>query len=311
MMNPGEPLLLCRSTFGAAIRFSEFIEESGVAPRHVLSSILCAMPLPIYTDFGPLPDGRPRRRWDGVRAEFMWHPLMWLPRRVSGRYTISDPATGVASLEDDDLWAIRVAFEMTASGLYDPETGTWLDVLATVGLDTTNDVDLARVEEWLDGADDEVLDSIDLSEYLDVEPPSWALESALALRGDLTRASWALIADDLLDTAEETRAQVGRASDTEIRIGVRALSRMAESLLTDVPAIDDDGLPIGTPGESHHDYFARVHGEIDVQGHQPDLFTVSGHLDDLRDRFAAIREAYWPSLDALSNLGPSPEPVRA
>lgn len=299
LLEANEPLLLCRSTIQTAMRFRAFSEETGLPSEAILSSTLCAMPLPIYTNFGVGESGRPRKRWAGTRAEAMWHPLMWLPPRVAGRYTITDPATGGSRLEDDDLWAIRIAFELTASNLYDPETGMWVDILATVGMNVDDELDLARVQDWLDGYPDEVLDDIDLSSYLDVEPTWWALEAALAMRDDLEAASWALIADDLLSMADETVNPSNSLTHRDVLLALRSLAGLGESLLGNVPDTTEDGTPTGADGESHLAFFARLHDLVDLDGASPEQFVAVDFLSQARERLYEVREAFWPHLEAL------------
>lgn len=299
LLEAGEPLLLCRSTIQTAVRFRSFVEETGLPSEAVLSSTLCATPLPIYTDFGQDEHGRPRRRWAGTRAEAMWHPLMWLPPRVAGRYTITDPSTGSSRLEDDDLWAIRTAFEVTASGLYDPETGTWVDILATVGINLDDELDMARVQDWLDGYPDEVLDDVDLSDYLDVTPNSWALEAALAMRNDLEAASWALISDDLLGMADETINPANNLTHGDTLMALRSLSGLSESLLANVPAVTEDGAPTGADQEAHLAFFTRLHDVVNIEERSPEKFVVVDYLSQARERLYDIREAFWPYLEAL------------
>jgi hypothetical protein len=305
LLEAGEPLLLARSTIETAVRWRTFAEEFGVPTEAVLSSTLCSMPLPLY-NFGTDELGRPRRRWAGTRPEAMWHPLMWLPPRVAGRYTLSDSATGSQTLEDDDLWAIRIAFEMTASGLYDPETGTWVDILSTVGLDVEDELDLARIEDWLLGESDEILDSIDLSLYLDIEPREWALESALAIRPDLKAASWALIADDLLETADDSTDPANRLGHADLLVTLRTLTGLAESFLADVPEFSDAGEATGyVNGERHAEYFERIHDLVDLASQSPEQYIVADYIAQVRERLFQIREAFWPYLEALSGLDES------
>lgn len=311
LVTPGTPLLLCRDTIETAVRFRSFVEEAGIPEHLVLTSTLCAVPLPVYTNFGTFPDGRPRRRWEGTRAEFMWHPLMWLPPRVAYRYNIDDPATGASRIEDDDLYAIRLAFELTASGLYDPTTGTWLDILATVGIDIDDDLDLARVQDWLDGYPDEILDAIDLTDHMDIEDRDWALESALALRDNLEHASWALIADDLLNLGDNTMGHADALSHESQLMALRSLAGLGVSLLAAVPEHTDDGVATSPDGQPHRDYFEGLLDQVDPAAGVPDALTCLDLLDRTRDRLHTIREAYWPDLEGLGELDDEPSPTPA
>lgn len=311
LLSDGEPLLLARSAIEAATRFTTFAEVSGLPQVSVLSTPLCATPLPLFTDFGTHPDGSPRRRWAGTRPEFMWHPLMWLPQRVAGRYSLSDSATGTQRLEDDDLWAIRVALEVTASGLYEPATGTWFDVLDSVGIDIETPDGLDRVRRWLDGSPDETLDGIDLSGYLDIDPPSWALESALALRPDLERASWALIADDLLDLADQILSPTDTGSGTgqgvqagQRRTAAQSLAGLAESLLSQVPGAtgggDDTARPV--PSGVADGYFAELYATLRGDTEAFDDAALTRLVEGARDKLHSIRETYWSHVESLGEL---------
>lgn len=281
MTHAGEPLLLCRSTIEAAVRFDAWLDASGMPAAAVLASPLCAVPLPIYTNFAG------RRRWEGTRAEIMWHPLMWLPPRLAGRYDLRDSTSGTIDVEGDDVYAIRVAFELTASGLYDPETGTWVDILATVGLDIDNDVDLARVQEWLDGAPDELLDDIDLSHYLTIDPPTWAVEAALGMREDLERASWALTADELLGACEDALDPAQEMDATELRATTKALAGIADALLRRADRAET-GL------------FDDVATRVDPATHTPDPGELTELVSEMCDLLLDIREANWMHLELLS-----------
>lgn len=301
LLEAGEPLLLCRSGIQTAMRLRAFTQASGLPSESVLSSSLCAMPLPIYADFGIDEHGRTRRRWAGTRPEMMWHPLMWLPDRLAGRYTIADSATGTSQVEDDELWAIRVAFELTTSGLYDPETGGWIDVLATVGIDVDDDLDLARVQDWLSGYPDEMLDRIDLGPYLELTPASWALEAALAMRHDLEAASWALIADDLIDLADATMRTERPLGHTDTLMALRSLAGLSSALLSSVPARTETGASTGADSESHAAFFDRLHDLVSVERAEPAQMDADDYIAQCRERLYAIRDAFWPHLEALDD----------
>lgn len=290
LMTPGEPLLLARSAIDTAVRFQAFADESGIPEASVLTTPVCAMPLPVYTDS----EGR---RWPGTRPEYMWHPLMWLPRRVAHRYTLRDTGTGTERLESDDLWAIRLAFELTASGLYDRESGTWFDVLSLAGIDIELPESVERVRHWLNGAPDELLDAIDLSEYLDIEPSEWALEAALEVGDDMERASWAVIADDLLDLAAEFSKGHVLEHDKRV-VATRSLAGLGTSLLSPVPIETEQGDPTALDGVTHRDFFSSLYDSADQM--RPD--ELARKVDDAQARLYAIREAYWPHVDRLADL---------
>jgi len=68
---------------------------------------LIAYPVPVYPAEWSKRDGVQRKRWAGVTPEWMWHPMMWLPE-------ILQPREG----ENEDTYAIRLALELTESGVY-------------------------------------------------------------------------------------------------------------------------------------------------------------------------------------------------
>lgn len=200
---PGEPLVVSSSPIECMERFAAMSEFTGLGPEMLLSTPLITTPLPRY----PAEWGEGHRRWPGTRPEAMWHPLMWLPRRVAHRYTLvsNSPETGDGGqrrLEGDDAWALRVCLELAAAGLYDEETGEWLDVLSGAGLDVDDDADLARVQEWLDGADDPVLDGIDLAPLLLRDPADWAVAEAAAWMPTMRVMVWGTHADALVEKGD-------------------------------------------------------------------------------------------------------------
>lgn len=75
-----------------------------------------------------------------------------------------------------------------------------MDVLSVVGLDIDNPADLSRVQEWLDGTDDPLIDGINLSVYIDKPgDPDWAVAAAADMVPDLrvlamTRQSESILA---------------------------------------------------------------------------------------------------------------------
>jgi len=233
LTSPGEPLEIAPDPVEAAIRFGAFTEATGIPAPWVLTSYLATIPLPIYP--AQWPEGR--KRWDGVRADMMWHPLMWLPERVANRYPIADD-DGQSVVEDDDTWAVRLCWELAASGMYDQESGTWVDVLATVGLSVDNPADLDRIEEWLDGAEDPVLDSLDTTEhYENRDDPDWAIHVAMDRLEGLRLVSWALAADSLFDALNDLSdmAEDPELDDAKATWTAKLLADLADSVFGSIP----------------------------------------------------------------------------
>lgn len=240
---PGEPLLLTSDPIEYIRRFDDFVDESHLDPEQVLALPLIAIPLPVATNGE---DGA-LQRWTKANPAFMWHPLMWLPQHLAIRYryrTIDAAAGGTSEdyeVEPDSMWAIRVSLELVASGLYNPDDGSWLDVLAYYGIDIDDPIDFARVEQWLRGADDETLDTIDLTEIIvNQSNPEWAVQTASDLAAVLVPAEWSIIAQGLVGAIHDQVAAAG--DDTErARATLVLLGQVAAQALHDVPADPETG----------------------------------------------------------------------
>ncbi|MFJ1511751.1 hypothetical protein [Cellulosimicrobium funkei] len=275
---PGAGLLLPASAIETVARLHRWQAFAGLADGELLLSPLSASPLPLPWT---VPAGR--RRWATVRPEAMWHPLLWLPERLSTPRVLRDPVTGETWGETYDEWALRVVLELTEASpvtldgqewvllhdpahdrfvrpvgpedhdlvpLFDARTGTWLDVLSTVGLDVDDPADVARVEAWLAGGADAALDAVDLDRHLraDGRDPAWSLDRVhrpLAGPGesrtyveDLRDASSALVARELGERA--ARLGRGRAAARELGRQVGTLARIASTLLSPRELVAED-----------------------------------------------------------------------
>ena len=164
-------------------RSDTFVRLTGLDGVNMINTPLLTIPIPRYYSQGYGEGGG--RRWAGLNPAAMWHPLMWLPKNITERYAhaanLIDPTLSdddeTEVIESDDLWATRMAMELTVNGFYDAATGLWRDILDMHGLDRYQPETLQRVERWLDGQPDEVLDSIDLSRYFEHDDDSlsdWA-----------------------------------------------------------------------------------------------------------------------------------------
>lgn len=222
-MAAGQSLLVPDSALGTVARATQFLDFSGLPPQDVLTTPLMGMPIPMATR---IPGGR--RRWWGTRVEAMWHPLMWLPRRLAARGITRD-GRGRPVKESFHDWSARVALELEGSAVmvvggkrvvrtyeqrkplrladaddmhlqpvYDPATGTWLDILATVGIDIDSRAGKAQVAAWLDGYSHPALDNLDLDRFLVARGrnPHWAanylgsrLRGSSATRSQVMRAA--------------------------------------------------------------------------------------------------------------------------
>ncbi|MFC8797331.1 hypothetical protein ACFT2C_06335 [Promicromonospora sp. NPDC057138] len=284
LLERGESLLLPMSALDVALRNTDFIRATGLVPDCVLCTPHVAVALPRYHA-----DGRLAAR-DPIAPAELWHPLFWLPAEVAGRYVL-EQEDGTQAIEPDEVWAVRVALQMSVSGLYDVESGTWCDVLADRGLDVTDDAVLARIRRWQTGEHDDVLDGIELADAFQVpgEDPSWAIQSAVALMDDMAPAATALLADHLitaLDASTDLSAQ-----------DVRTVLLLGDALL----APDS---PLG------HQYWSQQMQGLDRT--DPDTNTVAQNVaGKVRDDLYRVRDALWPHLDALEAVGREPGPPSA
>lgn len=155
----------------------------------------------------------PRRRWhEDMPIELLGHPLAWLgPRRL---VCFGDPETGEP--ETPDELALRIAVEMTERCLYDPDTGTWVDLLRLNGINIDLPEERAQVEAWMAGAASHpILDRLDLPplpaghpcEEAERSGVDWAYVVARNLYGmqemGALAADWRYLADSCLVWADD------------------------------------------------------------------------------------------------------------
>lgn len=290
LTEPGDTLLLSKSSFEALRRFSDWQELTGMAPEGFTADTLCSVPIPIYPEVAP-----GERRFAGVKPSAMWHPLFWLPARVSGEYQLKTGPNGELEPESTGLRSVRIALEMTASGLYNPETGTWADILSTVDIDADNPIDQARIAEWQAGGVDDALDSIDLEEFLTIqEQPNWAIENGLLLLDTFTRAQWAILADSLIALIDEAASpESGAPADlTEVRDATAMAAFLASVHLDAVPTDDED--------PAH--FWERL--EEDARnGHYGDLASfMAGPVENAHGWLYLTRDTYWGAIDECQSL---------
>ncbi|MFC4225509.1 hypothetical protein [Lysinibacter cavernae] len=226
----GEHLFFTRDITEYGDRIVEFSEATGVDPEQLITSPVITIPLLRYLkdDNGDL------KRWTGANPAYLWHPIFWLPPRLALRFLFQDEA-GDELLETDAEWSIRVALELTTAGLYDPETGTWFDVLSAYDVDVDHPVDQARLASWLQGVADPVLDSINLETYLVQEETQWAMQEAETLVRALAPATWALTADQvggLIDKIVDHPA----SDPEELRAGALYMFGLAATGLSELPS---------------------------------------------------------------------------
>jgi hypothetical protein len=289
LTNPGEPLLLARDPIESVIRFGQFAEQSGIDTTELVASHTVAVPFPIWAD--PWPTDT--RRWKGTRAELMWHPLIWLPRHLASR--TGRPSNGDRQLrqESDDEWSVRVALEMTVSGLYDQNTGTWLDVLATVDIDIDRPHARARVAAWLAGRADAALDGIDLSDLMsDHTDPHWSSWASIDLAPVLRRYSWALGSDALIDVLDSLPAEINQhGMDRDAAVAV------ATTVAT-VGSTWINGVPDSNAAETLR-WAAR-----DLANTPSIEALIEGPVGTMTTALVEVRQRFWPEMTSkIAELG--------
>lgn len=295
LTEPGDTLLLSKSSMDTAFRFSEWQEITGLTPNRFTADPICSVPLPIYTQVAP-----GTRQFSSVKPEVMWHPLFWLPPHLAGRYNLPSGPDGALEVESTTMWSIRVALELTASGLYSIEDG-WIDILATVGIDVENEADLARVEEWQAGGVDDLLDSIDLDLYLKLDTnPNWALQSAIALVEPATRAQWAILADSLMEMVSDSYDPELNTPLQEVRDTLAVAASLAGVQLEEVPTDDEE------PAE---EFWERIELEARAGNYATVQQFLAGPATEAIGWLTLTRDTYWESVEDLKSLQGTPAPA--
>lgn len=189
LAEPGEPLVAPVDPVTRAGRLADFGDHAGIAPGLLALSPIGAVPVPI-TRGGP-------RALPGLDPAMAWHPLMWLPDRLTTRVVVTEPARP-PRLEPDHDWVVRVLFDLTLSGVYDDDG--WVDMLALAGLDADRPDHLDRVAAWLDGNPDPNLDGFDSGAVFgDIDDVAWMVNAAADATAATTAATRHLSAVTLVD----------------------------------------------------------------------------------------------------------------
>lgn len=251
-MNPGEPLILGSSPVESALRFGAVMDALHLSSDDLAVSSTCALPVPVAS------------RRDGPLAKFAepsmaWLPLAWLPNRLLDQDV---PAS---------IHTLSIMLELTASGVYDPVSAEWIDILAMVGIDVDLPSDVERITKWQQGAHDPLLDAVSLDQLMtDTEYPDWSIEVAVAIEPDIRRCSMALGADALLMEAD-------------------ALSMEDESALVASMETIVALAMVWTLGDPEPTDWTAISANPDV----------GDRLASLIDALTQIRERYWAEVENL------------
>lgn len=312
LLGPGQPLVAAGDPIQSILDYQSSITAIGIPAEHMVASRMAAIAVP--ENSGRPPD-RSGRRYPGTRPEAMWFPLLWLPQRLAtrsrfqivdgevfaidrsltGPNILSKPAAGFeVYTETQDLWVVRVALEMEESGVYDTETGTWFDVLAHVGIDIDNHVDVDRVRRWLSGDVDNDLDLLDTGLEMDriitdPDDPTWALSSALAIHQTMLDRVWALGADALLGMTDDLTVSImaGEVSDAKQAKHILSMvCTMASSWMQWYQARPSDAK------QAESTWWKEMASAVTKStGRLDDL--ASGPLHTISSRLQSIREDCW------------------
>lgn len=157
LLEPGDSLLVTSDIEDTVLRYGELSTRTGIPGDQLVLSFMSSLPLPRYEPLGP-----GESRWLGAVATELWAPIFWIPEEIAQRMPVGDSeAEGGIRGESDDEWSARIALHMVLAGLYVPESGTFLDVPAALGIDLQDEKIAERVQDWLEGHVDEELDALD------------------------------------------------------------------------------------------------------------------------------------------------------
>lgn len=195
LTSPGEGVVLTDDLETFIERVDQFLEESGLPPEDVVVNPVVSIPMPLTAQH----NGERKRLT--FRPELAWFPMFWLPLSIGLRFSVQERENGPLRVESDAEWAVRVISQMADAGLFDPESGTWIDALETVGLDRNDPEVHARVMRWQNGADDPDLDRIDLGSRFNGTGEESAAYTIMRAH-DFQHAQWAITAKQILAHAE-------------------------------------------------------------------------------------------------------------
>ena len=296
------PFLLEPDPIRVMVNFGRFVEATGVPASSLVTSRLCALAVPT----GQIRD------WPGVRPDAAWLPLLWLPPHLAERksYAVGDDglAHAVTSAgsgaievrkESEEEWAVRVALELTASGFYDAETGTFVDVMDFIGIDVDTTEGQERLRAWLAGGRDDDLDlfatGLELEGHLkSTTEPDWALNEVIVSREHLVHCAYAAGTESLVETLSELKEALAtdRAGLDDAKALVVTVCIAAATWMEDLPLED-------TGGNTEPEDEWWLERAADVEAFTGDLAGfVEDHLDPAVERLTEIHNTTQPLADA-------------
>jgi len=198
LFDEGEKILISRDVIQSAKRLMEFVQATGVSPEDIVTDPVVGIPIPIHSR---------GKRFDTVEPDALWNPLFWLPEDIALRVRILETENAEPRPETDAEWAIRIALEVTSSGLYTPDGG-WVDVFALYGINPDDPADLEAIQAWQAGLPEPRLEAIDLRQHVTFSDDNDAFHVAQEMYPLLMSAQWALTAASLIATIEEDPADI-------------------------------------------------------------------------------------------------------
>ena len=172
--------------------------------------------------------------WYVPTYEYHGHPITLHRTDIRGDLLIREDEFDPANM---DLVRRARRTDSSLINLYDPAKG-WVDVLYMHGIDIKTPAGLERVKAWQDGADDEVLDAIDLTPHLFARgrDPLWPLY--LLLRKIDTSAHEGMPEFDTYGDLLLRAAHMNAGSDIHIR-GLVPLANELASGDTDFANVEE------------------------------------------------------------------------
>lgn len=286
---PGEPIFFGPHPLEISNRFEGFIEYTGLSPEEVLISPLSAIPLPVYGQNPP----DDRRRWPDLKVDALWCPLFWLPNKSGQPRAIQDTRTSATRMESPDELALRICLEVQASGLYDQDSGSFVDVLALVGIDIEDQEDRERCEAWLLGTPDEILDNIDLSPHLLYdEDEDWSVVASQSLYPHFLRTSWASLCADFSDMLGE----IADPENPDVSNDVEELRTMTRNVFEEAHLMLSD-VEVSGESQSAGDFWTGMIERVKSSQAQTRSEFVDEVIPEAGEWLESVREHYSSSID--------------
>ena len=198
---------------------------------------------------------------------------------------------------------VRVSLELTASGFYDTETATFLDVMDYIHIDVDTNEARKRIKAWLGGRSDDDLDlfatGLELEGHLkSSREPDWALNEVRANYWQLVNCAYAAGTESLIGTLDDLKETIssGRATTQKAQMIVATVCYAAAMWLEDLPLKANDSQDAGSESTW---WLARASEAERFDGAMSAF--VANHVDFARARLAEIYEATQPLVEEYLN----------